>query len=217
MIGLAPPEILKGIETPVSLLGWRSWKLDRKVLGSNGAEAQGIYEGEDKGWKYRLLWSQMHGERINRKNAELLAAKNASLLVMDSKGCYDALTRLESHGLGMKHDRDGVQMLGLRAGTTSMSRQMPTWCPGDLNLGDSLTKDTLEARRCMAYYLAKKTWRIRFDPDFVSARKRHRLTREQETEYTEETSEGLQVISEYMAEWDRLDYVFEYFGGERTM
>ena len=108
-------------------------------------------------------------------------------------------------------------MLGLRAGTDPMSRQMPTWTPGDLNLGDSLTKDTLEARRCMAYYLAKKTWRIKFDPDFVSARKRHRLTRAQEAEYTEEMSEGLQVISEYMAEWDRLDYVFEYFGGERTM
>ena len=51
------------------------------------------------------------------------------------------------------------------------------WVPGDVNLSDGLTKDSPEARKPMALWLIRKTWILRFDPDFVSARKRQKLKR----------------------------------------
>ena len=48
----------------MNILGRRSQQLDRKILGPNGAEAQGVYEAEDKGWKYQLPRSMIHGKAV---------------------------------------------------------------------------------------------------------------------------------------------------------
>ena len=46
-----------------------------------------------------------------------------------------------------------------------------------MNLADMLTKDSAESRNFSALYQARKTWIIRFDTDFVSARKQQKLRR----------------------------------------
>jgi hypothetical protein len=177
VVAIAAPEIMSGRESPVSFLDWRSWKLDRKVVGTNGAEAQAVYEGEDKGWKCRILWANLNGVQLLRGEQNQTAALMKSLLIMDSKGFFDACTRQESAQLGMKSAKDGVEALAVHDATQPETNCTPTWCPGDLNLADMLTKDSAESRKVSALYQARKTWIIRFDKDFVSARKQQKLRR----------------------------------------
>ncbi|CAK9001654.1 unnamed protein product [Durusdinium trenchii] len=94
---LSDPSVLTGAESKMSMIDWRSWKLDRPSKGSNGAEGQAIYEGEDRGWRLRLFWALLNGEKLTRQNSNLLASMTESLLVMDSRGCdlnlADSLTK----------------------------------------------------------------------------------------------------------------------------
>ena len=99
---------------------------------------------------------------------------------MDSRGCYDAITRNESAGLGMKHAKSAVEIQAIRQATAEGCMCYPTWVPSDLNLADAMTKYSPEACKVMALYLARKSWIVRFDPEFVSARKRQKLRRAQE-------------------------------------
>lgn len=180
--GFADPSILQGVEAKVTILDWRSWRLDRPSKGSNGAEGQAIYDTEDKGWKNRLFWAILNGEKLTRSNSNELASKMESLLIMDSRGCYGAITTSDSVLLGMNNARTGVEMLHVQRGTNDASRCYPTWVPGDMNLADSLTKATYESFKVMALYHTKKSWVVRFNQEFVSARKQQRLRRAKELE-----------------------------------
>ena len=46
-----------------------------------------------------------------------------------------------------------------------------------MNLADALTKDNAEARKVLALWFIRKTWTIKWDEDFVSARKKQKLGR----------------------------------------
>ena len=179
VIGMSDPRILEGIEAPVTPLDWKSWKLQRVAVGSNSSEEQGIYETEDNLWKVRILWACLNGKQMRRGLQHELARETIGLLVMDSKGCYDALTRIESAGLGMVHAKDGVEMLSLRDSTGDKERCYPCWVPSDLNLGDALTKDTADSRKVWALFHQRKTWVIKFSAEFISARKSQKLKRQQ--------------------------------------
>ena len=84
--------------------------------------------------------------------------------------------------LGMANSRTGVEMLHVQKGTSESSRCYPTWVPGDINLADALTKHTYEAFRVFALYMSRKCWIVRFNHEFVSARKQQRLRRQQQLE-----------------------------------
>ena len=69
-------------------------------MGSNGAESQAIYEAEDRLWRLRILWAQVHGVEVYRGEQEGVAAITRSFLASDSKGCYDATMRQEGPSSG---------------------------------------------------------------------------------------------------------------------
>ena len=121
LTGFAAPEILGGNETKVSILDWRSWKLDRPAKGTNGTESQAIFEAEDKGWKCRLLWNLLNGEELTRSNAPKPAASVESLLITDSRGLYDAITSSDSPLLGMNNSRTGIEATAVQKGFEMMA------------------------------------------------------------------------------------------------
>ena len=67
-----------------------------------------------------------------------------------------------------------------------------TWVPSDLNLANSLTKASNEAYREMRLFNTRKSWVVRFNSEFVSARKAQRL-RTQKTK--EEKNQNLHLCS----------------------
>lgn len=177
--GVASPIILTGKEARMSVVDYRSWKLDRPARGSNGSEAQALYETEDKGWKARLFWALLHGKRLLRGNADELAACVESLLVTDSRGCYDALSNNDSPLLGMSNAKTGVELRSVQNGTREGSQCYITWVPSDLNLSDCVTKVSYEAFRVWALFNSRKSWIVKFNDEFISARKQQKLRQQQ--------------------------------------
>ena len=84
--GVAPKEILQGIETQVALVQWKSGKTPRQCLGSNGAEVQAITLGEDQNHAVRMLLAELGGVELRRGDLHLAVQEVAGALVMDSKG-----------------------------------------------------------------------------------------------------------------------------------
>ena len=85
------------------LIGWRTWKLRRKAIGSNDAEVQSILEAEDHNFRARLIWSELNGRGQaghHRTDLVEIAEKQAlvvkGILCTDSKGGYDAVETNES-------------------------------------------------------------------------------------------------------------------------
>ena len=177
--GLTTPRIMQGVETPVSLVDWKSWKLKRPSVGTNASEGQALYEAEDKGWRSRLFWALLYGHELSFGKADELTSLFTSLLVTDSKGCYDLLTMNESLGMSTENSKTATDLLSVKYGIRDGSNCFLTWVPGDINLADGLTKVTNESFKTMALYHERKAWIIRFNDEFVSARKQQRLRREQ--------------------------------------
>lgn len=59
----------------------------------------------------------MYGEVLTRLNADILTRLVESLLIMDSRGCYDSITASDSVMLGMANARTGVELLHVQHGT----------------------------------------------------------------------------------------------------
>lgn len=94
LTGLAPRYILiEGQETQVALIQWRSGKTPRQVLGSNGAEVQGVTVAEDMNYQIRGLLFELLGNRLSRRDLHQQIASIPGAIVMDSRGIYDAATR----------------------------------------------------------------------------------------------------------------------------
>ena len=131
---------------------------------------------EDKGWKCRIFWVLMYGKELTRSNAKDLAC----LMVTDSRGLYDAITSSDSPMLGMNNSRTGIEATAVQKGLREDGKCYLTWVPSDMNLADSLTKATGEAFKVAALYHARKAWVVRFNQEFVSARKQQRLRKAKE-------------------------------------
>ncbi|CAK0814911.1 unnamed protein product [Prorocentrum cordatum] len=177
IVGFTTAEILKQKECAVSIADWRSYKLKRTGIGTNVCEGQALYDGENAAYLMRLLWSVMHGVPVTAHTQEEVAQSMTSVLVIDSRGVYDSVHNKESFGIGLSDARTGVEVLHVKANCGPEKNQHLVWVPSDLNLTDGLTKDSPEARKPLALWLARRTWIIRYDEDFMSARKRQRANR----------------------------------------
>ncbi|CAE7365335.1 GIP [Symbiodinium natans] len=178
--GMSVPSIMHGKESPVSILDWRSWKLRRPAIGTNSSEGQAICEAENKGWRCRLFWALLHGHELKHGQADVLTSMFISLLITDSRGCYDMLASNESLGMAGEDAKTSVDLLSAKHGLRDGTQCYLTWVPGEMNLSDALTKVTSEAFKVMALYHERKSWIIRFEQEFVSARKQQRLRREKQ-------------------------------------
>lgn len=177
--GIASPQILQGREARMSIVDYRSFKIERPVKGSNGSEGQAMYECEDKGWKSRLFWGLLYGCKLLRANADHITSQVESLLITDSRGVYDCLSNSDSPLLGMSNAKSGVELMAVQRGLRSGSNCYITWVPSDLNISDALTKVSYEAFKVYALWLKRRTWVVRFEKEFISARRQQKLRMQQ--------------------------------------
>ncbi|CAE7365735.1 GIP [Symbiodinium sp. CCMP2456] len=174
------PESVTGRVCPMSLIGWRTWKLKRKAIGSNDAEVQSILEAEDHNFRARLLWSELHGaaghdsERPLRVDmvdvVERQIAGIKGVLCTDSRGGYDAVELNESPLLGLSNMRAALQAFQLRGNLRRAACEL-RWLASDFDLADALTKKRADCREGLLKFLRTGYWCIRYDPSFTSAKK----------------------------------------------
>ena len=64
--GISDDKFYKGLESEVTLVNWRSFKLPRKIQGSNNAETQAMSFADETLWLTRLMWSEVNGVFLKR-------------------------------------------------------------------------------------------------------------------------------------------------------
>ena len=107
---MAPREFEDGEELPISILTWRSGRTPRQCLGSNGAEVQALTEAEDANFKVRALWLEINGIKISKESLyDQVKLHTSGILIMDSRGIFDASTRKISSLHGLRSSRAGYE------------------------------------------------------------------------------------------------------------
>ena len=101
-----------GQEDYVSVMSWRSFKLPRKIAGSNNGETPALAFGDESLWLVRLAWSEMHGAPMRRWQLDETVRQVGGMLITGSRGFFDALTRSESPQLRLRSSRTGEEARG---------------------------------------------------------------------------------------------------------
>ena len=110
VITLATEELFgHGQEDDVSVVSWRSFKLPRKIAGSNNGETQALAFADESLCLVRLAWSEMHGAPVRRWHLDETVRQVGGMLITDSRGIFDALTRSESPQLRHRSSRTGEE------------------------------------------------------------------------------------------------------------
>ena len=173
----AGPDVIKGGVVPMSIIGWKSWKLKRRAISSNDAEVQALVEAEDANFRVRLLWAELHGTGTQATgrialddNAEDTVKQTPGIVCTDSRGGYDAVQLHESPLLGLSNMRAALQAFQVKQ---SLQRSGTTlrWLASDYNAADSLTKKAPSCRDGLWKLLKTGMWCVAYDPTFQAAKK----------------------------------------------
>ena len=137
-----------GQEDDVSVMAWRSFKLPRKIAGTNNGETQAVAFADESLWLVRLAWSEMHGASMRRWHLDETVRQVGGMLITDSRGIIDALTRSESPQLRLRSSRTGEEARGIKEQCSVYDARIH-WVNTSTMLADSLTKTGYLARAVM--------------------------------------------------------------------
>ena len=107
----------------------------------------------------------MYGASMRRWHLDKTVRKVGGMLIKDSRGLFDALTRSESPQLRLRSSRTSEEARGIKE-QCAVSDARIHWVSPSTMLADSLTKTGYPARAVMESFLVKKRWRCTFDPTF---------------------------------------------------
>ena len=172
VIALAHRSLLQGVRGPVNLVSWKSGKLHRVARSSLSAEIQALSEAEQELMFCRALWADFLGHELNPRCPEDTTSKVTAALVIDAKSVYDAFWKGDtaSAAYSMKEKYAALELMSV---TESMWRQNTSllWVSSEAQLADGLTKS--QAQDALRLFLQKgQLWNVKFDPDFVAAKKK---------------------------------------------
>ena len=142
IIGVANKTFLEQAESPTSVISWHSGKLARVARSSNSAELQAAADAEGELSYIRRSLRELVGETIPLQRWQEAAAQIPSVLVLDSRGVYDALARSESACLGLKDKKSGLEALVAEALLGGLR-----WTHSAAQLADCMTKGSQEAQK----------------------------------------------------------------------
>ena len=118
-----------------------------------------------------MAWSEMHGASMRRWHLDETVQQVGGMLITDSRGIFDGLTRSESPQLRLCSSRTSEEARGIKA-QCAVSDARIHWVNTSTMLADSQTKTAYPARAVMESFLVKKRWRCTFDPSFESSKRR---------------------------------------------
>ena len=82
---------LQGEESLMSVISWRSGRMDRVCRGATCAETRAIVDLEDGLFAIRYQWSEMLGNSSMEKSPDEMARLVPGACVTDSKGLHDKM------------------------------------------------------------------------------------------------------------------------------
>ena len=118
----------------------------------------------------RLLWHEIDRGHVDLKKADEQIAATPGALLIDAKGVCDSVSRSESAALSMADKRSAVEGLALKE-SLARTRTKLRWVHSEINVADGLTKFDQRACQLVRQFLNAKTWLVKHDPTFTSAKK----------------------------------------------
>ena len=100
----------------------------------------------------------------------------------------------ESPLLGLSNMRAALQAFQLRDNLGRTCGEL-RWLASDFDLGDALTKKRADCRVGLLKFLRTGRWCIRFDPNFVSAKKNKRAGRSAVSTIDEALGHGIEQLT----------------------
>ena len=171
VIGFSNPELIAGKMAPVSLMHWRSGRIDRTCRSPACAETKGVANGEDDLYHIRYLWTEMlhPQESLEGLHPDSVVIKTPGTLVTDSKNLWDKLSKdtLVIKGAEKRSDLEAIALKESQMNTQLQLR----WVHSDAMLANSWTKPS-EKWQVQLFIRLKQHWRIIHDSSMTSARRR---------------------------------------------
>ena len=180
LVGLVHSDMMKGSRGPVNPISWKSGRLPRVARSSLSAEIQSLSEGEQELMFCRAEWAELCGGTLDLLHPEHITCKIPAALVVDAKSVYDAVQKGDtaSSAFSMKEKYAALELMAV---TKNMRRQLTNllWVSSEAELADGLTKAS--AQDSMRLFLLRgQEWNVKFDPLFVSAKKKRAASKSTE-------------------------------------
>ena len=162
--------MLRGDLAPLSLISWRSAKLQRKARSSLAAEAQALSEADQELMYTRLQWSEFCGFPIDLKDTASSVSRIKGAVVIDAKALFDVLQKrdLNSAGGGLRDKFSFLEVLCLLESLEKHQTDVK-WVHSEIQLADALTKPLPHG--VLQKVLIEGKWRLTFDPNFASSKR----------------------------------------------
>ena len=174
VIGGASRSLRDGVLTPVSLLAWHSYKIDRNSRSPACAETHAVVDAEDELYHVRYMWSELqHSPDVLRSLSPQERVRLVpGILITDSKNFYDKLNKDTPvvKGAERRADLEALTVKDSMEETDLMLR----WVHSDAQLANSGTKPS-EKHQIVLFRRLGQRWRIIYDPEMVSAKRRKAL------------------------------------------
>ena len=171
-IGWTQPTLLKGDLSQISPIFWQSAKIQRTCRSSGAAETHAAVDAEDELFSLRFQTFEFLGGQVSvwKCNDAVMAVDG--VLISASTNLYD---RLHQTVLTLKgaEKRTDIETLCLKESMEATNLQV-RWVNGDSQLANSLTK-AQEPHQIMEYFRRNGCWRIVYDLELISGRKRKQM------------------------------------------
>ena len=167
IILLTDKSVLKGETVEYNVLSWRSFKLTRVCRSSLAAEAQACATAVDELMMLKTMVSLIIDPMQDPKAVETSRCIGTSAVVIDAKALFDALQR---KGFNSQQDkRSAIEILCIQQEIERLGAEL-RWVSSERMLADGLTKAA--SRKAMADMLRSRKICLKYDPNFVAAKKK---------------------------------------------
>ena len=139
IVGLTSDQLRNGVDSPVSVVGWKSYKLPRVVSSTLAGEAQcfastsGIAE-----WCSLILAEALEGP-FSLDRVDHMLSLRSPIGMTDCRSLYDHLITLGTGGT-LDDKRVAIDIAVIRQ-SIARTKLEPRWIPTDRMVADGLTKD----------------------------------------------------------------------------
>lgn len=167
----APQSLRQGQLSDISLLSWRSYKIDRASRSPACAETHAVVDGEDELFHIRYMWSELHHppSKLQVIDANEIVRLSPGILVSDSKNFYDKLSKDTPIIKGAERRAD-IEALTVKSSMDDTGLML-RWVHSDAQLANSNTKPS-EKHQIILFQKLQYKWKIIYDANMVSARRR---------------------------------------------
>ena len=177
LMALTDRKFADGSDSPVSFVGWKSYKLPRVVSSTLAGEAQCFSSASGIAEWCMLILSEALDGSFSLQDVDEVLQRRSPIGMSDCRSLYDHLITLGCGGT-LDDKRVAIDVAVIRQ-SIARSRLQPRWVPTDRMVADGLTKDKGEPLDLLRSVFRSARYQLA-DEQLVLDRKKEERIRRQE-------------------------------------